>query len=124
MDTFSGILLKEQSGPLRIILDIFFIGAILTGAGVGLALSFPLMSAAVSKLFNLNQTIYLDFLMLLICMFIVAISVYKGLQNGIRKLSNFNIILVIIAVLSLLFLLSFIILSLLLLLLSSLLSLL
>ena len=94
--TFSGILLKEQSGPLRIILDIFFIGAILTGAGVGLALSFPLMSAAVSKLFNLNQTIYLDFLMLLICMFIVAISVYKGLQNGIRKLSNFNIILVII----------------------------
>ena len=29
-------------------------------------------------------------------MFIVAISVYKGLQNGIRKLSNFNIILVII----------------------------
>ena len=94
--TFSGILLKEQSGPIRIILDIFFIGAILTGAGVGLALSFPLMSAAVSKLFNLNQTIYLDFLMLLICMFIVAISVYKGLQNGIRKLSNFNIILVII----------------------------
>jgi len=93
--TFSGILLKEQSGPIRIILDIFFIGAILTGAGVGLALSFPLMSAAISKLFNLNQTIYLDFLMLLICMCIVSISVYRGLQNGIKKLSNFNIILVI-----------------------------
>jgi Choline-glycine betaine transporter len=48
--TFSGILLKKQSGPIRIILDIFFIGAILTGAGVGLALSFPLLSAALSKL--------------------------------------------------------------------------
>ena len=48
--TFSGILLKKQSGPIRIILDIFFIGAILTGAGVGLALSFPLMSASISKL--------------------------------------------------------------------------
>ena len=93
--TFSGILLKEQSGPIRIILDIFFIGAILTGAGVGLALSFPLMSAAISKLFNLSQTIYLDFLMLLICMCIVAVSVYRGIQNGIKKLSNFNIILVI-----------------------------
>ncbi len=93
--TFSGILLKEQSGPIRIILDIFFIGAILTGAGVGLALSFPLMSAAISKLFNLSQTIYLDFFMLLICMCIVSISVYRGLQNGIKKLSNFNIILVV-----------------------------
>ena len=93
--TFSGILLKEQSGPIRILLDIFFIGAILTGAGVGLALSFPLMSAAISQLFGLNQTIYLDFIMLLICMCIVSISVYRGLQNGIKKLSNFNIILVI-----------------------------
>ena len=92
--TFSGILLKKQSGPIRIILDIFFIGAILTGAGVGLALSFPLMSAAIAKLFNLNQTIYLDFLMLFICMCIVSVSVYRGLQNGIKKLSNFNIILV------------------------------
>ena len=93
--TFSGILLKEQSGPIRILLDIFFIGAILTGAGVGLALSFPLMSAAIAKLFSLNQTIYLDFIMLFICMCIVSISVYRGLQNGIKKLSNFNIILVI-----------------------------
>ena len=94
--TFSGILLKKQSGPIRIILDIFFIGAILTGAGVGLALSFPLLSAAISKLFNINQSLYLDFLMLFICMCVVAISVYRGLQNGIKKLSNFNIILVII----------------------------
>ena len=93
--TFSGILLKKQSGLIRILLDIFFIGAILTGAGVGLALSFPLMSAAISKLFGLNQTIFLDFVMLLICMCIVSISVYRGLQNGIKKLSNFNIILVI-----------------------------
>ena len=53
------------------------------------------MSAAISKLFGLNQTIYLDFVMLLICMCIVSISVYRGLQNGIKKLSNFNIILVI-----------------------------
>tara|TARA_X000000368_G_scaffold112212_1_gene87427 strand:- start:343 stop:1818 length:1476 start_codon:yes stop_codon:yes gene_type:complete len=94
--TFSGILLTRQTGILRVILDVFFIGAILTGAGVGLALSFPLMSAAISKIFNLNQTIFLDFLMLIICMLIVAISVYKGLENGIKKLSNFNIILVII----------------------------
>ena len=94
--TFSGILLSKQSGILRVVLDVFFIGAILTGAGVGLALSFPLMSAAISKIFSLDQTLFLDFLMLILCMVIVSISVYKGLENGIKKLSNFNIILVII----------------------------
>ena len=94
--TFSGILLSKQSGILRVVLDVFFIGAILTGAGVGLALSFPLMSAAISKIFSLNQTLFLDFLMLILCMLIVSISVYRGLENGIKKLSNFNIILVII----------------------------
>ena len=94
--TFSGILLSKQSGILRVVLDVFFIGAILTGAGVGLALSFPLMSAAISKIFNLNQTLFLDFLMLIVCMLIVSMSVYRGLENGIKKLSNFNIILVII----------------------------
>ena len=93
---FSGILLKKQSGPLRLILDIFFIGAILTGAGVGLALSFPLMSASISKLFNLDQSLFLDFVMLMLCMLIVCISVYKGLQKGIKRLSNLNIVLVII----------------------------
>ena len=94
--TFSGILLEKQSGPFRIILDIFFIGAILTGAGVGLALSFPLMSASISKLLNLSQSLFLDFMMLILCMFIVCISVYKGLQKGIKRLSNLNIVLVII----------------------------
>ena len=101
--TFSGILLKEQSGIFRIILDLFFIGAILTGAGVGLALSFPLMSAAVSKIFGIEPTIYLDFIMLFICTIIVCTSVYLGVQNGIKRLSNFNIILVIIFLLSVLF---------------------
>ena len=35
--------------------------------------------------------------MLMLCMFIVCISVYKGLQKkGIKRLSNLNIVLVII----------------------------
>jgi len=94
--TFSGILLKRQSGPFRIILDLFFIGAILTGAGVGLTLSFPLISAVISKIFMIDKNIYLDFLALLICLIIFGSSVYLGIQKGIKRLSNLNIILVII----------------------------
>ena len=64
--TFSGILLKKQSGLFRIILDLIFIGAILTGAGVGLTLSFPLISAIISEIFSINKNIYLDFSLSLI----------------------------------------------------------
>ena len=80
--TFSGILLKRQSGPFRIILDLFFIGAILTGAGVGLTLSFPLISAVISKIFMIDKNIYLDFLALLVCLIIFGSSVYLGQLAG------------------------------------------
>ena len=93
--TFSGILLKNQSGIFRIILDLFFIGAILTGAGVGLTLSFPLISAVISEIFMIDKNTYLDFLALIICLVIFGSSVYLGIQKGIKRLSNLNIILVI-----------------------------
>ena len=101
--TFSGILLKRQSGPFRIILDLFFIGAILTGAGVGLTLSFPLISAVISKIFMIDKNIYLDFSALLICLIIFGSSVYLGIQKGIKRLSNLNIVLVIIFLIFILF---------------------
>ena len=94
--TFSGILLKKQSGVLRIILDLFFIGAILTGAGVGLTLSFPLISAVISKIFSIDQNIFLDFAALILCLLIFGSSVYLGIEKGIKRLSNLNIILVLI----------------------------
>ena len=93
--TFSGILLKKQSGILRLFLDLIFIGAILTGAGVGLTLSFPLISAVISKVFLVDKNIYLDFSALVLCLLIFGSSVYLGIQKGIKRLSNLNIILVI-----------------------------
>tara|TARA_B000000475_G_C15992723_1_gene445724 strand:- start:191 stop:1678 length:1488 start_codon:yes stop_codon:yes gene_type:complete len=101
--TFSGILLKKQSGFFRTILDLFFIGAILTGAGVGLTLSFPLISAVISNTFMVDKNIYLDFSALMICLFIFGSSVYLGIQKGIKRLSNLNIILVILFLLFILF---------------------
>ena len=83
--TFSGILLKKQSGILRLFLDLIFIGAILTGAGVGLTLSFPLISAVISKIFLVDKNIYLDFSALVICLLIFGSSVYLGIQKGIKR---------------------------------------
>ena len=93
--TFSGIFnVKNKFNEL--VLDIVFIGAIICGAGVGLGLSFPLISTLISKVFSIDKSIYLDFFTIFLCLSIFGSSAYAGIQNGIKKLSNFNIILVII----------------------------
>ena len=93
--TFSGIL-SVQNTILKFILDVLFIGAIICGAGVGLGLSFPLISSVLSKIFMIERTFSLDIFTLLICSVIFATSAYIGVQNGIKRLSNLNMILVII----------------------------
>ena len=93
--TFSGIL-SVQNTLLKFILDVLFIGAIICGAGVGLGLSFPLISSVLSKIFMIERTFSLDIFTILICSVIFATSAYIGVQNGIKRLSNLNMILVII----------------------------
>ena len=93
--TFSGIL-SVQNTILKFILDVLFIGAIICGAGVGLGLSFPLISSVLSKIFMIERTFSLDIFTILICSLIFATSAYVGVQKGIKRLSNLNMILVII----------------------------
>ena len=93
--TFSGIL-SVQNTILKFILDVLFIGAIICGAGVGLGLSFPLISSVLSKIFMIERTFSLDIFTILICSLIFATSAYVGVQKGIKRLSNLNMILVIV----------------------------
>ena len=93
--TFSGIL-GIQNNIVRFILDVLFIGAIICGAGVGLGLSFPLISSVLSKILMIERTFSLDIFTILVCSSIFATSAYIGVQNGIKRLSNLNMVLVII----------------------------
>ncbi len=101
--TFSGILGARNSFN-KFILDILFIGAIICGAGVGLGLSFPLISSVISKIFVIERTVTLDIFTIIICAFIFGMSAYVGVQKGIRRLSNINVIMVIIFLLIILLL--------------------
>ena len=101
--TFSGILGAKNSFN-KFILDILFIGAIICGAGVGLGLSFPLISSVISKIFVIERTVTLDIFTIIICSFIFGMSAYVGVQKGIRRLSNINVIMVIIFLLIILLL--------------------
>ena len=91
--TFSGIF-NIHNKFLEVLFDSLFIGAILCGAGVGLGLSFPLISSILSNVFNIERTINLDIFTIAVCLSIFATSAYLGIQKGIKRLSNFNIILV------------------------------
>ena len=101
--TFSGILGTKNSFN-KFILDLLFIGAIICGAGVGLGLSFPLISSVISKIFVIERTVTLDIFTIIICSFIFGMSAYVGVQKGIRRLSNINVIMVIIFLLIILLL--------------------
>ena len=101
--TFSGILGAKNSF-YKFILDVLFIGAIICGAGVGLGLSFPLISSVISKIFLIERTVTLDIFTIVICSFIFGMSAYVGVQKGIRRLSNINVVMVIIFLLIILFL--------------------
>ena len=93
--TFSGIL-NINNKFLRLLFDVIFIGSIICAAGVGLGLSFPLISSVISTIFNIERTFVLDITTIVICSSIFATSAYFGIQKGIKRLSNLNIILVIL----------------------------
>ncbi len=101
--TFSGILGIENN-IFRFVLDVLFIGAIICGSGVGLGLSFPLISSVISKILMIERTFTLDIFTIIFCSIIFATSAYVGVQNGIKRLSNLNMTLVIMFLFIVLFL--------------------
>ena len=101
--TFSGILGIENK-IFRFVLDVLFIGAIICGSGVGLGLSFPLISSVISKILMIERTFTLDIFTIIFCSIIFATSAYMGVQNGIKRLSNLNMALVIMFLFIVLFL--------------------
>lgn len=105
--SFGGIFIN-QNNALAIIfknlLDIVFILAILAGAGVGMGVSFPVIAEMTSYLLGFENSFSFQIVILFVCLFIFGGSVYKGLENGIKRLSNFNVFLVMLMLLIILLL--------------------
>ena len=84
---------------IKNIFDIVFILAILAGAGVGMGVSFPVIAEMTSYLLGIDNTFSFQILVLIFCLCVFGTSVYKGLESGIKRLSNINVFLVIIMLL-------------------------
>ena len=97
--SFGGILVTGSSISSRVIRNIFdivFILAILAGAGVGMGVSFPVIAEMTSYLIGINNSFLFQVIILFICLGIFGTSVYKGLEGGIKRLSNINVVLVLV----------------------------
>ncbi len=87
------VLGRHTEGTLGKAIDVFFIVGILGGASTSLGLSTPMIAEGAAQLFGIARSFGLDIAIILGCAVIFSISVYKGLDRGIRILSNFNFIL-------------------------------
>lgn len=82
----------SNSGRGRLI-DFLFMINLIGGAGTSLGLSTPMIAASFSALTGVPHDFLLEIGMVLLCIAIFGGSAYLGLQAGIRRLSDLNMIL-------------------------------
>ena len=84
-------------------IDLIFILATVGAAGGTIGSYIPMLSSGFSEIFNVNNGLYLDILVICLCVSLFGYSVYKGLDKGIKKLSNFNLLLALFFLLIIIF---------------------
>ena len=73
--------------------DFFFIIAIIGGTGTSLGLTTPMLGAVAARLFDVVQSQGLTWIITGACVGLFGASAYLGLDRGIKRLSNLNLVL-------------------------------
>ena len=97
-----GALPKKGREQIKTAIDIFIVLGIVGGVATSLGLGVPLMSAMLSTLFGVSDSMVIKLIVLLLWTLLFGASVYRGLKKGIKILADINIAL---GVLSLIFVL-------------------
>jgi len=74
------------------LVDFIFVFVLIGASGGSMGMYVPIVGAGVSEIFNIEHNLMLDLSMLALCTSLFAYSVYKGIYNGIRVISNANIL--------------------------------
>jgi BCCT family betaine/carnitine transporter len=77
-------------------IDLTFILATVGAAGGTIGSYIPMLSSGFTNLFNINNGLQIDIGVIILCVSLFGFSVYKGLDKGIKNLSNFNLILALV----------------------------
>ena len=87
---------KNADGLFGKVIDIFTIFATFGGNGPGLGFGVPLLATLICAVFGLTRSPIMDMFVLIIWAAIFSISVYRGLNKGIKILSDINMVLIIV----------------------------
>lgn len=75
------------------VIDLLFMIGLLGAAGTGIGLAVPLIAAALSELLGVADSFTLKVLVVIAVTGLMGLSVYFGLERGIKRLSNLNVVL-------------------------------
>ncbi len=81
---------SHANGYIGKAIDIFYMVGIIAGISTSVGLGTPLLSEVITKITGIPHTLGLDAAILVIWTIIIGISVYGGLDKGIRQLSDFR----------------------------------
>lgn len=88
--------LLGSSGENSIIgrlVDLAAMIALLGGAGTSLGVIAPTIAAIIAELINIETSFTLQLVVMLVCISLFALSVYLGIEKGIKRLSEINVLL-------------------------------
>ncbi|QQK75747.1 BCCT family transporter [Salicibibacter cibarius] len=90
------VLGKHSDGVVGRIIDIITMIGLIGVVGTSIGLVAPMVARFIGELFNIPVTFGLLVIVIALWVIIFGTSVYVGLNKGIKRLSNFNIIIVIV----------------------------
>jgi len=83
-----------KNSILSRIVDLAVMVALLGGAGTSLAMTAPSIAASFAELVNIETSFKLEFSVMMLCIGLFAVSVYLGIEKGIKRLSTINVYLI------------------------------
>lgn len=88
------IMKKQTNKFIGCFIDVLGIVGAVVAPVTSMGLGIPLLTLLFQNIFNIpdNNVLFLQIVILVIWILIFGISVFKGLEKGIKKLSNFNVI--------------------------------
>lgn len=80
-----------ENSPLGRLVDLATMIALLGGAGTSLGVIAPTLAATVAQLISVETSFVLELSVMVLCIGLFALSVYLGIEKGIRRLSDLNV---------------------------------
>lgn len=84
---------RNANGIIGRCLDVFFILGLMFCTAVTMCISLPTVAASLENVFGTDPGLMMQTLILIFSGLVAGYTVYKGLSDGIKKLSDFNIVL-------------------------------